>query len=92
MKNKTWSCKIKKDCYKAYMATYQIGDWIKVGVYLGQESMGSGPLPLLQTDQIVPSILVSSKQKSVHNILLNHKVFENRKTEFMWKLFCFVFI
>ena len=67
MYDKTWSRKsiqtwsslhelreIKKDCYKVYMVTYQIGDRIKAGVHLGQESMGSGLLPFFQADQIVP--------------------------------------
>ena len=42
--------------------------------------MGSRPLPFFQTDQIVPSILVSVKYKSVYNNFLNHKMgFENKK-------------
>ena len=51
----TWSSlhetsEIRKDCYKAYMVTYQIGDRIKVGVLLWKESMGSGPLLFFLTD------------------------------------------
>ena len=51
----------KKDCYKACVVTYQIGDRIKAGVHLEERSMesmhlGFGLLPFLQTDQIVPSI------------------------------------
>ena len=51
MNNETWSYKpiqtwsslhelseIKKNCYKAYIVTYQIGDWIKAGVHLGRVS------------------------------------------------------
>ena len=46
----TWSSlhelsEIKKGCYKACMVTYQISDWIKVGVHLGEGSTGSEPLP-----------------------------------------------
>ena len=74
MDNKTWSCKliqtwsslyelkeIKKDCYKAYMFTYQIGDWIKVSVHRGEVSMDSRPLPLFQIVQTVPSVIISNK-------------------------------
>ena len=74
MNNKAWSrepiqtwdslhelSEIKKGCYKTYMITYQLGDWIKAGVNLREEFMGSVPLSFFQTDQIHPSILVSSK-------------------------------
>ena len=52
---------IKKGCYKTYMVTYQFGDWIKAGVHLRAEFMGSGPLPF-QTDQILPSMFVTSTE------------------------------
>ena len=48
---------IKKDCFEAYMVTYQICNWIKADVHMGDGFMGSGPLPFLQIDQIVPSVL-----------------------------------
>ena len=51
-----WTSENKKDCYKACMVTYHIGDWIKAGVHLGKESMGFGPLPFFKTNQIMPSI------------------------------------
>ena len=51
-----WTSENKKSCYKTYMATYHIGDWIKAGVHLGKGSMGFGSLPFFKTDQIVPSI------------------------------------
>ena len=86
MNNKTWSREpiqtwtslpelneIKKGCYKTYMVTYPLGYLIKAGGHLREEFMGSGPLPFFQTDQILPLILVSSKQKSVYNFL-NHKI------------------
>ena len=57
MNNKTWSCEpiqtrsslnelneIKKDSYKAYMVTYQTGDWIKAGVNLGRVSSSGGEM------------------------------------------------
>ena len=66
--------KIKKDCDKTYMVTYQVGDLIKVGLHLKEGFMGSGPLPFFQNDQIVSSILVSSKWKSVYNHFLNHEI------------------
>ena len=40
------------------MITYQLGDQIKTGVHLREDFMVSGPLPLFQTYEIVPSILV----------------------------------
>ena len=43
------------------MVTYQIGDLIKAGAYLGEASMGLEPLTFFQAYQTVPSILVSSK-------------------------------
>ena len=61
---------IKKDYHKAYMVTYQIFYWIKEGVLLGERSVTSGPMHFFKTDQIVPSILVSSQWKSVYNNFL----------------------
>ena len=52
---------IKKGCYKIYMVTYQLGDWMKAVVHLWEEFVWSGPLPFFQTDQILLSILLSSK-------------------------------
>ena len=57
---------IKKGCYKTYMVTYQPFDWIKAGAQLREEFMRCTPLPFIQTDQISPSILISSKWKSVY--------------------------
>ena len=85
MNNKTWSCEriqtwsslhelseIKKDCYKACIHTYQIGDGIKAGagVHLRESSVGSGPQPFFQTDQTVPSILESSNAIKSQYILI----------------------
>ena len=61
---------IKKDYHKAYMVTYQIFYWIKVGMHLGERSVRSGPMRIFKTDQIVSSILVSSQWKSVYNNFL----------------------
>ena len=49
-----WTSEIRKYCCKAYMVTYQLNDWIKAGVRLGEGSF-------FQIDQIVTSILASSK-------------------------------
>ena len=62
----------KNVCYKACMATYQIGHCIKAGVHLVEGSIGIGSLPFFQTDQIVPSIPI--KLMSVSNNFLNHKI------------------
>ena len=51
-----WTIENKKDCYKACMVAYHIGDWIKGVVLLGKGSMGFRPPPFFKTDQIVPSI------------------------------------
>ena len=51
------------------MVTYQISDLINAGVHLGEGSMGFGTLPFFQTDEIVPS-----KVMSVANNFLNHKI------------------
>ena len=53
--------KLRKDCDKTYMVTYQAGDLIKAGLHLKEGFMESGPLPCFQNDQTVSSILVSSK-------------------------------
>ena len=63
----------KKGCCKACMVTYQIGDWIKAGVPLGEGSVGFGPLSFFQADQSVSSL--SSKQMSVSISFLDHKLF-----------------
>ena len=36
----------KKDCHKVCMVTYQINDWIKAGVHLGEGTKRAGPLSL----------------------------------------------
>ena len=36
---------IKKDRYKTYMVTYQLGNLIKTGVHQGSSSFRSGSLP-----------------------------------------------
>ena len=53
---------IKKDCFEVYIVTYQICNWIKADVHIGDGSMRSGPLPFLQIDQIVPPILLWSSR------------------------------
>ena len=47
--------KNKKDCYKAYMVTYRIDDWIKAGAHLGEGSIEFGSLTFFKTHQILPS-------------------------------------
>ena len=66
LQTKTWRSlhelsEIKKDCYKTYMVTYQLGNWTEASVHLKEEFMGYGPLHFFHTDQTVHLILLSSK-------------------------------
>ena len=58
MNNKTWSRKpiqtwssldelseIKKDCYKIYMVSYQLGDSVKASFHLREGLWGLDPCP-----------------------------------------------
>ena len=107
-KYKTWGCKpiqtwssrhelseIKKDCYKTYMVTYQLGDWTKAGVHLREGLWDLDPWvsSLSRLTKLCSQYLyqTSTSQYIIIFWIIKY-VFENRKTEFLWKLFCFVFI
>ena len=63
------------------MVTYQLNDWIKAGVHLGDGSF-------FKTDQILPSMLKISESQYI-TFWIKDQVFENRKTGFLSKLlFC----
>ena len=90
----TWT-KWKKDCYKTYVVTYQLGDWTKAGVHLGEGLWDLDPWvsSLSRLTKLCSQYLYqTSKSQYIIIFWIIKYVFENRKTEFMWKLFCFVFI
>ena len=53
--------KIKKDCDKTYMVTYQVGDLIKAGLHLREGFMGSDPCLVSRKTKLFPQYLYQVK-------------------------------
>ena len=54
--------KIKKDCDKTYMVTYQVGDLIKAAFHLREGFMGSDPCLVSRKIKLFPQYLYQASE------------------------------